>query len=181
MKHKEDKKGLGLESSIIIFDYYQSLKGKEWIWEFIFPIITSIVITIIYYCNNTITPALHKLADLLPTTISILIGFSTMVTTLLITSESKRIEKLKETTVENKKIRKNNLTLYRKVLIKSCHSLLIEIILLFIVFLYLYLHGLNIINGCISFLFLLFETLYLIEVLISIFSNIKEIYFAFYG
>ncbi|MBQ7505231.1 MAG: hypothetical protein IJT79_07945 [Ruminococcus sp.] len=180
MKHKENKKGLGLESSVILLDYYQVLKGKEWIWEFVFPIISSLVVSIIYCCNNAVIPALRKLSDLLPTTISILIGFTTMIITLLITSESEKINTLKQKTIENKIIRDKEVSLYQKILIKTCHSLFIEITLLFIVFIYLFLHGINITNIYLSFSFLVLETLLLIETLISIFSNIKEIYFAFY-
>lgn len=180
MKHKDKSKGLGLEWIYIFLDYYVSMDKKTAIYEILFPIIISFVCSLLYSSFNIAEKALINLSEILPSAISILIGFTAMIVTLLITSDSEKIKQLKEK--ETKKVvRKNKVTLYQKIFIQNSHSLFNEILLLLIVFMYMFFHGLNLVNWIGLILFLFIETYLVINILISIFSNITTIYLAFYS
>lgn len=180
MKHKEKSKGLGLEWIYIFLDYYSAMDKKTAIGEIFIPMAISFVCSLIYWYSNIAEKALNKLAEIFPSAISILIGFTAMIVTLLITSESDKIKLLKNTETK-KEIRKERVTIYQKIFIQNSHSLFNEILLLLIVFMYMFFHGLSCINwlGLIFFLFI--ETYLVINILVSIFSNITTIYLAFYG
>ncbi len=179
-KHREKTKGLGLEFLYIFFDYYSSINFKTALIEVIIPALISLFCTISYYHYGLTNKALIKLSDLLPSAISILIGFTAMMVTLLITTDNSNVNKLKEIKTE-KIIRGKTITLFQQFFIQSCHSLFNEIILLLIVFLYLYFYGLGNINTCFSSIFLFVETYLVINILLSIFNNITSIYYSFYN
>lgn len=180
MKYKGKNKGLGLEWVYIFLDYYVSMNKRTAIYEILFPFIVSFICSLLYLRSNILEIAFSKLSEVLPATISILIGFTAMIVTLLITSDSEKIKQL--TKKETKKvIRKKKVSLYQKIFIQNSHSLFNEILLLLIVFMYMFFQGLNCVNW-IGFIFFLFiETYLVINILISIFSNITTIYLAFYS
>ena len=180
MKYKENSKGLGLEWIYIFLDYYSSMDKKTAISEIFIPMAISFVCSFIYSYSNIAEKALNKLSEIFPSAISILIGFTAMIVTLLITSESDKIKLLKNTGTK-KAIRKKSVSLYQRIFIQNSLSLFNEILLLLIVFMYMFFHGLGYVNwiGLITFLFI--ETYLVINILISIFSNITTIYLAFYG
>lgn len=180
MKPKENSKGLGFEWLYIFLDYYFSINKKTAINEIIIPAIISLICSMLYFYSNIVGKALDKLSEILPSAISILIGFTAMIVTFLITSDSEKIKQLKEK--ETKKvIRNKKLTVYQKIFIQNSHSLFNEILLLLIVFMYMFFHGLNFVNGIVLSVFLFIETYLVINILISIFSNISTIYLSFYS
>lgn len=180
MKYKGKNKGLGLEWVYIFLDYYVSMNKRTAIYEILFPFVVSFICSLLYLRSNILEIALSKLSEVLPATISILIGFTAMIVTLLITSDSEKIKQL--TKKETKKvIRKKKVSLYQKIFIQNSHSLFNEVLLLLIVFIYMFFQGLNCVHW-IGFIFFLFiETYLVINILISIFSNITTIYLAFYS
>lgn len=89
-------KFLYLEWCKPIFDYYLTLKLKYFTFEILFPVIIGVLCTVIYEKIEKVGIALNALSDLLPTAISILIGFTTMLITLLLTSSGENIDKLKQ-------------------------------------------------------------------------------------
>lgn len=179
MKHNEKSKGLGLEWIYIFLDYYTSMDKKTAIREVFTPMAISLVCSLIYWYSNIAEEALNKLAEIFPSAISILIGFTAMIVTLLITSESDKINLLKNTETK-KEIRKKRVSLYQKIFMQNSHSLFNEILLLLIVFMYMFFHGLSCINCIGLILFLFIETYLVINILVSIFGNITTIYLAFY-
>ena len=74
-----------------IADYYLTIKINEAMFEIILPAIAAVVCTCLYYIYGDVNCALRALADLLPTAISILIGFTVMLITLLLTSSGEKI------------------------------------------------------------------------------------------
>ncbi len=78
-----------------IFDYYATLKFKYVFFETFLPLIIGVFCTAKYFELGKVDIALDALNELLPTVISILIGFTTMLITLLLTSGGENIEKLK--------------------------------------------------------------------------------------
>lgn len=114
MKHKLQS-GLGkyiyMEWLIPIKDYYFSIRKNEVIFEIAVPLLISVVCSFMYFNNGKIFTALDGLAELLPTAISILIGFTVMLITLLLTSSGDNVDLLK--TIETDKVLyKKPVTLY---------------------------------------------------------------------
>lgn len=113
MKYKGKNKGLGLEWVYIFLDYYVSMNKRTAIYEILFPFIVSFICSLLYLRSNILEIALSKLSEVLPATISILIGFTAMIVTLLITSDSEKIKQL--TKKETKKV-------IRKKKVANCNS-----------------------------------------------------------
>lgn len=80
--------GLGkhiyMEWIIPIRDYYCSIRKNEVVFEIISPLLISLTCVAFYFHNGKLIVALDGLSDLLPTAISILIGFTVMLITLLL-------------------------------------------------------------------------------------------------
>ena len=103
--------------------------------------------------------ALEGLSNILPTVISLLIGFTVMFITILLTNDSKHIQRLRE--YETDKVFYNKaINLYQKLLIQFSYLLLLEVVLLLSVFAYLFLKGL-VIPQLLAVLLLLLQQLFL--------------------
>ena len=143
---KKETKGLSrivfMEWLIPVLDYYFSVQKNEAIFEMLIPLMIAIVSSSVYGAVGKITVALDALADLLPSAISILIGFTVMFITLLLTSETPAINDLKAETTENM-VHGKYITLYQKLHIQLTESLFSEIILLLITFAYLFYKGIG--------------------------------------
>jgi len=183
MKIKEETKGLGdiiySEWLLPIIHYYATLRKNEFIFEVALPIIIAIISTRIYAVLNRVESALQGLANILPSAISILIGFTAMLITILLTSNGENVEKLKKIKTE-KKIFDKNISLYQNLHIQLSHSLFAEIILLLIIFFQQFMYGIvkcDWINNCM----LIIEIFLILNILLSILRGITNIYFSFYN
>ncbi len=179
---KRESKGLGSciysEWIIVIVDYYRVLRKSEVIYETVVPVIGAILCSIIYYNIGKVYIALKGLSNILPTAISVLIGFTAMLITLLLTSNSDSVNKLKSITLE-KRIHNQEVSLYHGLLIQFSHILVSEIVLLISVFFYLFCAGVGI--GLVVAVLLLAVEIYLIlNILLSVLRGITNIYFSFY-
>lgn len=161
-----------------IFDYYVAIKKNEAVFEILVPGVIAVGASCLYSHAGKVESALRALSDLLPTAISILIGFTVMLITLLLTSSGENIEKLK-TIKTDKKLHSKEITLYQGLHIQFSHSLFSEILLLLLVFFYLFLLGLgwNVAPGP---FFLVVETYLTMNILLSILRGIANLYFSFY-
>ena len=132
---KKETKGLGnliyAEWLLPIQNYYASLRKNECIYEVIFPIIVSAIAVLLYKLNNKVNLALNELSGILPTAISILIGFTAMLITILLTSTGDNVEKLKNIKCNNK-LNGKDINLFQKLHIQLSHTLFSEIILMLI-------------------------------------------------
>lgn len=180
MKSNQNKRGLGIKGVFIFLDYYSSLTIRATFFELLIPFIIAIFCSLIYLCQGLVNTALVKLSDILPAAVSILIGFSAIIVTLLTTGESKRVNELRDFPT-GKYVRGKPLSYYQKILIQNIHVLFNEIVLLLVVFIYQYLNALKILNDIWLVGFLAIETYLLINILVSIFGTITTIYFAFYN
>ena len=171
--------GLGkhiyMEWIIPIRDYYCSIRKNEVVFEIISPLLISLTCVAFYFHNGKLIVALDGLSDLLPTAISILIGFTVMLITLLLTSSGDNVERLKKLETE-KVLYKKPLTLYQGLHIQFSHS----VFLLLLIFFYLFLKGIGIsplASGAV-----LFVEIYLtLNILLSILRGIANLYFSFYN
>lgn len=179
---KKSQKGLGkyvyMEWLIPTKDYYCSIRKNEVIFEIAIPLTIAFICSILYFINGNFLIALDKLAELLPTAISILIGFTVMLITLLFTSSGGNVELIKSIETE-KRLYKRPLTLYQGLYIQFSHSLFSEIFLLLLIFFYLFLKGLNMQNRY-SIVFLFIEVYLTLNILLSILRGIANLYFSFY-
>ena len=105
-----------------VFDYYSSLRKSERRFEILLPLLVAMVSSAVYVKIGKVSIALDALAELLPTAVSILIGFTVMLITLLLTTDSDQISKLKTEITENR-VRGKKITLYQKLHIQLSESL----------------------------------------------------------
>ncbi len=168
-----------MEWIIPVVDYYRSIRKNEVVFEVIIPLVSSIICTTIYFGKGKLILALDKMAELLPTAISILIGFTVMLITLLLTSSGDSIDKLKDAKI-GKELYQKPISLYQGLHIQFSHSLFSEIVLLLIIFLYLFLRGLGV-PIHVGVVFLLIEIHLTLNILLSILRGTTSIYFSFYN
>lgn len=161
-----------------IVDYYLTIKRNEAMFEIILPVIAAVICVCSYYFYGDVNRALKALADLLPTAISILIGFTVMLITLLLTSSGENIDNIKKI-ITDKKVHGKAITLYQGLHIQFSHLLFSEVLLLLIVFFYLFLSGLGWVKGK-DIAFLGIEVYLTLNILLSILRGIANLYFSFY-
>lgn len=180
---KKSHRGLGkyvyMEWLIPIKDYYCSIRKNEVIFEIITPLLISVSCSLVYSAKGKLMLALDGLANLLPTAISILIGFTVMLITLLLTSSGDSVEHLK--TIETEKSLYNKpITLYQGLHIQFSHSLFSEIFLLLLIFGYLFLKGIGLSKN-VGLGILVVEIYLTLNILLSILRGIANLYFSFYN
>lgn len=162
-----------------IKDYYCSIHRNEVFFEIVIPLICAGFCSYSYSLVDKVFQALNGLSNLLPTAISILIGFTVMLITLLLTSSGDSMEKIKNTTTD-KELYGNAISLYQGLHIQFSHSLFSEITLLLVIFIYLFWKGLGMPSG-IAVVFLGIEVYLTLNILLSILRGITSLYFSFYG
>ena len=179
---KRETKGLGqlifMEWLIPIFDYFQSLRKNEVVFEIVSPAVVAVISTWVYFAINKETIALDALAEILPSAISILIGFTVMFITLLLTSDTPAIEKLKGEPTDSK-IRGEEINLYQKLHIQLTESLFAEVLLLLVVFAYLFVKGIGA-STVLKAAALGIEVYLTMHILLSIVRSTTHLYCVFY-
>ena len=176
IKHKQNKKGLGLEWTVIYFHYYSSLRFRMTLREIIVPMIISLGCSLFYGFFGKAEKGLCVLSGLLPSIIAILIGFSVMILTILTTNENNKLNYSKT----GIKVHNKEISYHQLILIRSTHVLFNEIILLLVVFVYFYFHGLDCLDNVWNCIFLAIETYLIINIFVSIFNSVVTIYCAYF-
>lgn len=182
MKRKKETKGLGrllfMEWIIPVWDYFQSLRKNEVTFEIILPIFIAGFSSLLYAFADKVIIALDALADILPAAISILIGFTVMLITLLLSSDTDAISMLRdrETDIE---VRGEKIKLYQKLHIQLTESLFAEVMLLLTIFGYLFLKAFSVAT-IIDIVALFLEVYLTMHILLSIVRSTTHLYCAFY-
>lgn len=180
---KEKTWGLGqilfMEWLFPVFDYYSSLRKSERRFEIMLPFLVAIVSSLIYVKIGKVSIALAALAELLPTAVSILIGFTVMLITLLLTTDSEQIRKLKDEITDNR-VRGKRINLYQKLHIQLTESLFSEVFLLLAVFAYLFFSGIAS-TLPMEVVFLIAEVYMTTHILLGIIRSITHLYCVFYS
>lgn len=162
-----------------IRDYFKTLKKEERNKELILPVLISITITILYSQLNLTSKALIELRSILPSSISILIGFSITCLTIIITSDNESMKLLKQKNTDGRRITNYNISLYQWLLIMFIHIIIVEILLLVLVFFTAFI--IQIFKHFILQDILLFTQIsLLIHIFLVLIRNIAYIYFIFY-
>ena len=178
----KNKKKLGgilyLEWLFVLCKYLGTLSIVEGVFEIIVPLMVAVISTIIYSYNGIVAVAAKNFADILLTLDSILIGFSVMLVTLLLTSSGNTIDKLKE---QKSKVKRNNqdITLFQKLHTQFVYSLIMEIILLIVIMMYNFINGI-VKDGNWQNIFLVLFTYLFLNNILSIMRGVTNVYFSFY-
>lgn len=179
---KKEHTGLGkiiyTEWIILVVNYYQALRKCEVIYEIVVPILVAGLCSICYYRIGKVYVALNGLSNVLPTAISILIGFTAMLITLLLTSDNKNISVLK-TKMLKKNLHNHEISLYQGLHIQFSNILVHEIVLLILVLFYLFCYGIGI-PVAVAVVLLTLEVFFVLNILLSVIRGITSLYFSFY-
>lgn len=174
------KKILYLEWIHPICHYIKTLVFEEAVFDVIIPLGISMGCSYSYYLNGKTILALDKLAELIPSIISILIGFTIMLITLLLTGSNESIlDKLRSKT-RDKKVFTEKVTLYQLLLIQFTNSLVMEIAIFLFVMFYLFLSA-WILPKYIYNIFLCIFVFFLLTIIFSIFRGIINVYMSFFN
>ena len=144
MKNRKGEAGglLYFEWIYPIKDYKNSSEKRELFFDAGVPSFISVIVLIIGIYIDKIEIMSAGLANMLFSLTSVLIGFSIMLVTMLMTSGGKGIDELKSRIIPGKKLYGENISLFQKLHIQFIYSLIIEVVLLlmilffFIVFAY---------------------------------------------
>lgn len=164
---------------IPIIYYYASIRIQECIYEICASAAIAFFCLYKYIKIGKVFIALEGISHILPTVISILIGFTAMMTTVLLTSNSANIQMLKDTK-SNKDVFGEKLSLYQNLHIHFTYLLFSEILLLLIIFFYLFCKGL-IISKIAGATFFVVEIYLILNILLSMIRGITNLYFTFWN
>lgn len=178
----KDTKGFGkaifMEWLIPIVDYFSSVRKNEAVFEMLIPFLIAVFSSCLYGNVGKIKIALDALADLLPSAVSILIGFTVMYITLLLTSGTPAIDRLKKENTANK-VHGKQISLYQKLHIQLTESLFSEIILLLVTFGYLFYKGIGT-SVVLEAIFLVVEVYLTLHILLGIIRSMTHLYCVFF-
>lgn len=159
--------------------YWTVLKGPEKCYEIIAPIIISIICIIICWLYDGILPSILKLRDLLPSALSILIGFTITSITMLVSNESASIKVIKEKKTNDRTINGEVISLYQWLLILFIYVLIAQSGLLLLSFLSVIIARI-VGNSCILLVVLGVETFFLLHIVFLLIRCISYIYFTYF-
>lgn len=142
MKRKTN--GLGkyvyTEWLIPILYYMGSLRINEWISEVIIPFAAALLVTSSYHSIDKTQIALDALSEMLPSVVSLLLGFTVLFATLISDKDTESVRMLKQI---ERKVGDRKLSEFQITNLHITESFYCEIALLLVIFLYLFLKGFN--------------------------------------
>ncbi len=119
------------EFILILFDYFRTLKFRNFVFEIVIPLIGAILIFLLgrQYLYVDLRQLTKDFGDTTITLLGVLIGFSITVITIMHTSGNKNIEQIKKKNTDFK-IGSNTVTLFQLVLINHTYSVILEVLCL---------------------------------------------------
>lgn len=171
------RKKFNIEWIRIVIDYLQVSDKQDKNIEIVFPVFLSVITSGLYYRFNDIVYAVKIFSEILLTVDSMLIGFTGILVTLLLTTENRTIDTLKKKE-SRKKLYGKKVNLFDLLHILFTNSLLNEIILLLVVMLNLFLRGL-LYNKILSLLGLTIEVFMILNITFSMMRGVNNLYWTF--
>jgi hypothetical protein len=110
-----------------INDYLVTVKRREVIFDWIIPLLLSLLIYFFVLKGSTYTDSIKQLNGYIISLLGILIGFSITSITLLVTSSNKNVEELQSNPSYNRKIGAQVINLYQLILINFTFVLMVEV------------------------------------------------------
>lgn len=164
---------------ILIEHYFKTLKCNEFIYEIVIPLISACSVSYIYNEVGLDIQALSELRGMLPTAISVLIGFTIMAITLLSASESNTITNIKNRESQASYLNGKLISIYKLMLIMFSYALIVEIFFLLVIFFVSFL--INIYTFSMLVMICLFlEIFLLLHILLLIVRSVTSLYLVLY-
>jgi hypothetical protein len=123
-----------LEFLLLIADYFRTISKRVFIFEWLLPFIIGIGIFLLLFFGST-TNATVVFKDNAINLLGILVGFSITIITILTTGQGQNLDEIKNKKT-NIKINKEQITLFRLLLINFTYSVIIEVSLIIICLIY---------------------------------------------
>jgi hypothetical protein len=123
-----------LEFLLLIADYFRTISKRVFIFEWLLPFIIGIGIFLLLYFGST-TSATIVFKDNAINLLGILVGFSITIITILTTGQGQNLDEIKNKKT-NIKINKEQITLFRLLLINFTYSVIIEVGLIIVCLIY---------------------------------------------
>lgn len=115
------------EWRVPVGDYFRTLQREEALFDLMIPIVISMATTWFVRSDNQI---FRTLAQLMPTILAILIGFTITCITLLVSSNSDNIKHMKDILSDTKNINGKAISIYQSLLVMFSYSLIVQILVL---------------------------------------------------
>ena len=164
---------------ILIEHYFKILRFNEFTYEIVIPLISACLASYIYNEILLDIQALSKLREMLPTAISVLIGFTIMAITLLSASESNTITNIKNRESRASYLNGKLISIYKLMLIMFSYALIVEIFFLLVIFFVAFL--INVYTCPILVIISLFlEIFLLLHILLLIVRSVTSLYLVLY-
>lgn len=168
-----------------LLDFYKIRKAKksEIVFFTIIPLLIGAIFLLSCYCLDTsckfnILDFINDLLNQLITMLTLFISFSMAYLSILLSSSSKNIDELKETTSMIYVLNSKRCSLYQVLMIEITYSIIMEIGFLLYVFIQKF--TIYISNDFILKLMLMFDIVLLVHVLLLMLVTIKNIYYIFW-
>jgi hypothetical protein len=123
-----------LEFLLLIADYFRTISKRVFIFEWLLPFIIGIGIFLLLFFGST-TSATIVFKDNAINLLGILVGFSITIITILTTGQGQNLDEIKNKRT-NIKINKEQITLFRLLLINFTYSVIIEVGLIIVCLIY---------------------------------------------
>jgi hypothetical protein len=123
-----------LEFLLLIADYFRTVSKRIFFFEWLFPFCIGIGSFVLLYFGSS-TSATSVFKDNAINMLGILVGFSIMVITILTTGQGQNLDEIKNKKTDIK-INKEQITLFRLLLINFTYSVIIEICLIIVCLIY---------------------------------------------
>ena len=123
-----------LEFLLLIADYFRTLSKRVFFFEWLLPFIIGIGIFLLLFFGST-TSATIVFKDNAINLLGILVGFSITIITILTTGQGQNLDEIKNKKT-NIKINKENITLFRLLLINFTYSVIVEVGLIIVCLIY---------------------------------------------
>lgn len=163
---------------LIVLEYYSMIDKSTAVSVHIIPMMISITSLFMLLAYDMPTSSLNVFSNLIPTIDSILIGFTVMLITILLTSDSKYVNNIKNIKSKSKVFDKD-ISLFQNMHIQFCYLLITEVLLLIISILYILLQEI-VCSKVFTSAFWILACYFTFSVLFGIIRGISNLHFAFF-
>jgi hypothetical protein len=165
---------MNIEFLLLIVDYFKTLRRREFLLEWMAPLIIGVLCAIIKSPEKDVIEILKALSSGGISLLGVLIGFSIAVLTILVTSSSENIQEIKNTKTDFIKSHKR-LSLFDLLLTNYAYSVVAEVLVLIVNILIA--SSMFSFEGRVQKFIIFFDVFLLSHVLLLTLRNITNFYF----
>lgn len=163
------------EFLITIFDYFRTLRKKNFVFEILIPALLGFIIFLLVYNTNG-KSSIRNYSDNAVSILGILVGFSITIIALLTTSGSKNVEEIKNIKTD-KILHGIPISLYQSLLINFTYSVIVEILLILVHLTYPFILGHFDVGDLMKSIFFSIAFATLVHILLLNIRNLTNFYF----